>query len=188
MTAKPRQQRRVLPILSGLLIMSGVLRMTIGAGEAFASGTNQEEVIPAEPVIEGSPSEDILAALAAREARLQEREAQIADRAQALQVAEAEVAEQLTALQLAEQSLSATIAMAETASESDLTRLSTVYENMAPKDAAALFEQMPPAFAAGFLGMMEPTAAAKIMAGLKPETAYSFSVVLAGRNALVPTQ
>jgi len=59
---------------------------------------------------------------------------------------------------------------------------------MAPKDAAALFEKMPPQFAAGFLGMMDPIAASKIMAGLTPETAYSFSVVIAGRNALTPKE
>lgn len=188
MKARSARRRNVLPILSTLLILSGGLRITIGAGEALAAESGPAEVEAPEATIEGSPGEDILAAIAAREERLREREALVADRVRALQVAETEVTEQLLALQNAEESLSATIAMAETASETDLTRLSVVYENMAPKDAAALFEQMPPAFAAGFLGMMEPTAAAKIMTALKPETAYSFSVVLAGRNALVPTQ
>lgn len=188
MIFRSARRRSVLNILSALLVLSGVIRITIGAGEALAAEPVQEDVVASEPVVDGSPSEDILAAIAAREERLRQREALVADRVQALQVAEAEVSKQLQALQEAEQSLSATIALAETASESDLSRLSIVYENMAPKDAAALFEQMPPAFAAGFLGMMEPAAAAKIMAGLEPETAYSFSVVLAGRNALVPTQ
>lgn len=188
MTTRSTRRRNVLNVLSALLILSGVLRITIGAGEALAAEPASTEEPGSDPVTHGSPSEDILAAINAREERLREREALVADRVRALQVAEMEVAEQLSVLQNAEQSLSATIALAETASETDLARLSVVYENMAPKDAAALFEQMPAAFAAGFLGMMEPTAAAKIMTGLKPETAYSFSVVLAGRNALVPTQ
>lgn len=45
---------------------------------------------------------------------------------------------------------------------------------------------MDPGFAAGFLGRMRPEAAAGIMTGLSPETAYTISVVLAGRNADVP--
>ncbi|NHX27768.1 hypothetical protein HA397_27890, partial [Escherichia coli] len=83
----------------------------------------------------------------------------------------------------AEDSLRATLTLAETAAESDLARLTAVYENMKPKDAAGLFEQMSPDFAAGFMGMMRPDAAAQIMAALDPATAYSISVVLAGRNA-----
>jgi flagellar motility protein MotE (MotC chaperone) len=47
---------------------------------------------------------------------------------------------------------------------------------------------MDPVFAAGFLGRMRSDAAAAILAGLPPELAYSISVVLAGRNASVPTE
>jgi hypothetical protein len=51
---------------------------------------------------------------------------------------------------------------------------------------AALFQTMSPEFAAGFLGRMQPTSAADILTGLKPDKAYEVSVLLAGRNALVP--
>jgi flagellar motility protein MotE (MotC chaperone) len=47
---------------------------------------------------------------------------------------------------------------------------------------------MTPEFAAGFMARMRPDAAAAIMAGLEPATAYSISVVIAGRNARVPTE
>lgn len=189
--AKPSMRRRgTLQVIAGLLVFSAVIRIAVGATDAMAN--SHEPVEPAvltDPVdIADSPVTDILAALQAREDRLKEREGRMADRMQALRVAEQEVTQQIVALEQAEQALSATIALADSASELDLARLTTVYENMAPKDAAALFEQMPPQFAAGFLGMMDPTVAAKVMAGLLPETAYSFSVVLAGRNALVPTQ
>ena len=106
----------------------------------------------------------------------------------ALRVAEQEVTEKLAALTGAEAALRATLALAETAAESDLSRLATVYENMKPKDAAALFTEMTPEFAAGFLGLMQPEAAAAIMTELEAPVAYSISVMLAGRNALVPTQ
>lgn len=188
---KPATRRRgTLQIIAGLLLFSAVIRIAIGATDALANSPEDvEEVEPVPPaVMEKSPVSDIRVALDARESRLKDREGRMADRMQALRVAEQEVAEQISVLQQAEEALSATIALADSASESDLARLTTVYENMAPKDAAALFEKMPPQFAAGFLGLMDPVIAAKVMAGLTPETAYSFSVVLAGRNAQVPTQ
>ena len=94
----------------------------------------------------------------------------------------------MRALEEAEGILNATIAMAESASQTDVAQLTTVYENMKPKEAAALFEEMSPEFAAGFLGLMRPDVAAAIMTRLAPATAYSFSVVLAGRNANAPTE
>jgi len=181
------QRRSTLHLVAGLLILSAFFRVFIGATEAMANNATQTPDIAIDPE-PAKPDGSLLAALQSREDRIAAREAQLADRIQALQVAEDEIGQKLSALQAAEESLKATIALADSASETDLLRLATVYENMAPKDAAALFEQMPPPFAAGFLGMMDPTAAAKIMAGLTPETAYSFSVVLAGRNANVPKQ
>lgn len=190
MTQTLRRKRGPLHVIAALLVTSAVLRLTVGGGEAFANSHVEPEMIDPVPSqqSDASPSVDLLAALRAREERMIAREERFADRIQALNVAESEIAEQLAVLQQAEEALSATIALADSAAETDLGRLTTVYENMASKDAAALFEQMPPQFAAGFLGMMDPASAAKIMAGLAPETAYSFSVVLAGRNALVPTQ
>jgi flagellar motility protein MotE (MotC chaperone) len=190
MTRKPKKRagKGTLHIISGLLIASAVVRVGAHAGPARAeSDTEIAEITAQEPQTQSEPG-SLLAALQSREARLEEREAQLRNRMQALHVAEAEIDEKLRALVLAEEDLRATIALADTAAETDLTRLTTVYENMKPKEAAALFSEMPPQFAAGFLGMMRPDAAAMIMTELEPETAYSFSVVLAGRNANVPTQ
>lgn len=187
MTAPRRtgQRRGTLHVLAAFLILSAVLRGGAQIGPAFAQ--QAEETMP-QTTATAAPTADILAAFDAREARLTAREGQLQDRLQALRIAEAEIDEKLAALRAAEQALTATIAQAETASIADLERLTTVYENMKPKDAAALFEQMQPQFAAGFLGMMQPAAAALIMSQLPPDVAYSFSVVLAGRNANVPTQ
>ena len=107
-------------------------------------------------------------------------------RQKALAVADEEIQRRLVVLEEAEKSLRSLLAIANTAAEDDLARLTAVYESMKPKDAAALFEKMEPAFAAGFLGRMRSDAAAGVMAGLTPETAYSISVILAGRNADVP--
>lgn len=190
----PRRGRGTLHMLAGLLLISALVRVgTTGVAMAEAATDTHEE--PQEMVAHtpapAAPSEDTSALLAAfqqRESRLSAREAQLIDRLQALRIAEAEIAKQLVALEEAEQALSATIALADVAAETDLGQLVDVYENMKPKDAAELFETMTPEFAAGFLGMMNPESAAQIMTLVPPDVSYSISVVLAGRNANVPTQ
>ncbi|MFK7834719.1 MAG: MotE family protein [Sulfitobacter sp.] len=128
----------------------------------------------------------LLSSLRERERRVKEREAQIEMRNKALIVADAEISKRLNTLEVAEANLRQTLALADGAAEDDLARLTSVYESMKPKDAAALFETMEPDFAAGFLGRMRPDAAASVMAGLPPDVAYSISVILAGRNAKAP--
>ncbi len=192
-TRKRAPMRGVLWVIALLLAASGVLRLN-GSGGALAreisnvmSGSGEEHVAEAQACETEADIMAVLTRLREREALLEDREAALADRMQALAVAEVEVKENLTALVAAEERLKATMALANTAAEDDLGRLTAVYENMKAKEAAALFETMDPQFAAGFLGRMRPEAAAAIMAGLKPETAYTISVVLAGRNANVPT-
>ena len=107
-------------------------------------------------------------------------------RSKALSVIDEEITKRLTALEQAEVELRGTLALADNAAENDLARLTSVYENMKPKDAAALFGAMEPDFAAGFLGRMRPDAAAAVLAGLSPDAAYSISVILASRNANAP--
>jgi flagellar motility protein MotE (MotC chaperone) len=178
--------------LATMLLASGLIRLAADAGAliAHAEGNTSQTAATTEPMT--CPNEEeltaLLAAISEREGRVAEREDQITDRTQAIQVAEARLTDRIAALDEAQAALAATLSVAETAASDDLTRLTTVYENMKPKDAAALFSEMPPEFASGFLARMRPEAAAAIMAGLDPATAYSFSVMIAGRNANVPTQ
>jgi flagellar motility protein MotE (MotC chaperone) len=196
MTRKNRRRqpgRGALVMIAGILLLSGLLRMGDGAGQALALAKDGVEVatLPEADTQACETPDDlrrVLKAIQEREQALNRRESALQDRMQALSVAERETEKKLQALLDAEDSLRQTIAMAESASETDLERLTKVYENMKPKQAAALFEEMAPNFAAGFLGRMRPEAAAAIMAGLTPEAAHTFSVVLAGRNANVPKE
>lgn len=180
-------------LISCLLIGSAVLRVASGAGQAVATEGPLEE---ASATSENSQSENqeidrnqlsnMLQAFQEREKRISENERKLEIRMKALAVADEEIERRLAVLKEAEDSLRSVLTMANTAAEDDLARLTSVYENMKPKDAAALFEEMEPAFAAGFLGRMRSETAAGIMAGLSPQVAYSISVILAGRNADVP--
>ena len=128
----------------------------------------------------------LVTALKAREARVAAAETALEDRRQALALTEKVVTAKLAELKAAEEKLARTLAIADTAADKDVARLTEVYAAMKPKQASAVFEQMAPDFAAGFLGRMPPAAAAAIMSGLSPDKAYTVSVLLAGRNAGAP--
>lgn len=192
-TLSRRKGRGSVFLISFLLIGSAAIRIGSGAGQAVATESlTAEKISPAvggdAPVTEMNRGDmsALLKAFQEREARISESEEKIAMRSKALSVANEEIEKKLSILQDAENSLRSLLALANTAAEDDLVRLTTVYENMKPKDAAILFEEMEPAFAAGFLGRMRPDSAAGIMAGLSPTAAYTISVILAGRNADIP--
>jgi flagellar motility protein MotE (MotC chaperone) len=180
-------------LIASLLFGSAALRVGVGAGQAVATENRLDTPVKAEQAVQFSePSTDLseygqmLEAFQKREKAIIEKEQKLEVRLKALSVADQEIERRMKAMEDAENMLREMLALASTAAEDDLTRLTAVYENMKPKDAAALFEEMEPAFAAGFLGRMKPAAAAGVMAGLTPQTAYSVSVILAGRNAGVP--
>ena len=198
-----RKPRGALAAICALLVTSALLRVAIGAGEALAreeGDSPKPEVAHAADPLPGKGADPagatrliaeadiqpLLDALNAREARIHKRESAIEVRLQALAVAEEEIERKMTALVEAEASLRDTLALARTAAADDIEKLTNVYANMKPKQAAALFQEMDPEFAAGFLGRMRPDAAAAIMAGMTPQSAYLVSVILAGRNANVP--
>lgn len=195
--AKTKRRRRAgtkggLAMIAVLLLGSAALRLGHNAGQAFALASDDMETPTLDSASVGhecdAPGDlkPILEAFQQRENHLSAQESALRDRMHALKIADDKVSQKLAALTEAEEALRQTMALAESAAEGDLARLTKVYETMKPKQAAALFEEMTPEFAAGFLGRMRPDAAAAILAGLSPEVARTFSVVLAGRNANVP--
>lgn len=179
--------RGALLILALFLAASGALRLGDGIGGALANSASEPATALAAQVCADPPAA-LAAALKARDADLAAREAALARREAAFALADAAIKARLQELQASEDELKATLKLADGAAEEDLKRLTAVYQAMKPADAAKLFAAMAPEFAAGFLGRMTPDAAALVMAGLPPDKAYSISVLIAGRNALVPRQ
>ncbi len=182
-----RNGRGALIAISLMFASSAALRLGDGLGASLARAA--EGTAPPEGAT-GScalPSE-LAAALAQREARVLAQEAALSDRSAALTLAEDALRGKLEDMRTAEADLRKTLAIADGAAESDLARLTAVYETMKPKQAAQLFDAMQPEFAAGFLGRMRPGAAAAVLAGMAPEKAYAVSAILAGRNAMAPKE
>lgn len=178
-------------LIAAILFLSAGVRVFTSASMVQAADTPAQSVREAEAARREKDElsmERLLSDLLEREAKLDEREEKFKNRMSILRDAETRFSEKLASLKAAEKKLRDTMALAQTIAEDDLARLTAVYENMKPKDAAALFEQMEPDFAAGFLGRMRPDSAADIMSGLTPQIAYSISAVLAGRNSQVPRE
>lgn len=200
MKSSRKFRKGVVTVIAALFISSAALRVGIGAGEAIAQVES-----PAEDSVKTSsesaseyPSDSaksppnhaemsiLLEALQVREKKLKTNEQRLKMRSKALEVATREVEKRISDLEKIEGNLRKTLSLADGAAENDLAQLTSVYENMKPKDAAAIFESMAPPFAAGFLGRMRADSAAAILSGLTPELAYTISVILAGRNAKAP--
>lgn len=188
--------RGTVAILAFLFIASAMLRFATSATEVVAEARtafSQPLDVDVQNVLEADhPTDEHLAQLLkqfdVREKSIRQKELDLEKRMIVLKAAEKRVGEQLQQMEVAEMKLRKTLALASTAAEDDLARLTAVYENMKPKTAAALFEEMAPEFSAGFIARMRPDAAASILAGMRPQTAYSISTILAGRNADVPTE
>jgi flagellar motility protein MotE (MotC chaperone) len=191
--AQPARRRRRVSILLALglvFVFSAILRIgqigtPFGAQPANAFDTSA----PAEGL--AGPTSPIRAALDEVErlrADLAAREADITERERAMEAAQVLIEERIETLRATEERLTTLMALSDTAAETDLDRLTRVYETMEPDAAAPLFAQMEPSFAAGFLSRMSPAASAALMSELEPQTAYAISVVLATRNAAAPTR
>ncbi|MDP5220014.1 hypothetical protein Q5Y75_22650 [Ruegeria sp. 2205SS24-7] len=193
---EPRRARvGTLFLITLFLLGSAMVRIGLHAGPAIAREITAEETGKDGDGSRAAPAlateahlQPVLAAFAERETRIARRETQLEDRLKALDIAERAIEARLVELTAAEEALRQTLALADGAAEGDLGILTEVYENMKPKETAALFEEMDPAFAAGFLARMTPESAAKVMSGLSPTAAYTVSVVLASRNTSVPRE
>lgn len=176
-----------LAVLTILLVVSGAIRLTSGPVAAFATDLDPAGVSGiASSGTTNAPDRDMdrwIDELMRRDEALKQAEANIAKEREELALAKRILAEQFDALQAAQADLRRSLHAAGETAAGDVSQLTSVYERMKPKEAAAIFEKMDPGFAAGFLARMKPEAAAQVMAGLQPETAYVFSAILAGRNA-----
>ncbi|WP_298492477.1 hypothetical protein [uncultured Maritimibacter sp.] len=177
--------RSALTLIAMCFMGSFVVRVAAETGMALAAETGDEPAATQTPVTDIAR---LVQSLKEREDLIAEREAALEERAQTLAIAEDQIRKNLEALEQAEADLKSMIALSAEAAENDIEKLTSLYENMKPKEAVAVFAAMEPNFAAGFLGRMRSDAAAAILAGLDPEQAYAISVILAGRNANAPTQ
>lgn len=183
-----KDRSSVTVVLIGLFVVSAAIRVISGPLPALAldvTGSDFEAILryPERDFAAGAALLDpLVSEIEARRSDLVEREAALERREKEAESLSQEIAKQLAELEVAEERLEGILAIARTASETDVAQLVSVYEAMKPKDTARIFSEMTPDFAAGFLARMQPEIAARVVSALDPQKAYSISVVLAGRN------
>ncbi len=181
------RQRSLLTLLGLFFAVSSVLRL----GNIDEAWANIGTPIDSDIMTVGScDMTDTLRATLAEAASLRdgltERQLALDDRERALDAAQILIEARIAELEAAEARLEALLSLSDSAAETDLERLTRVYETMDAAESAPLFAQMEPSFAAGFLSRMTPEAGASLLAELEPQAAYAISVVLATRNASAP--
>lgn len=127
-------------------------------------------------------SEDLSAALAADQSRLQTETEKLAAKELDLQAMEAELAETRADLIALQASLETRWENMQAFASEDLNHLAQMYGAMKPDQAATIFDQMDPGFAAGFLRLLNSEQAGLIMANMESQQAYIVSVRLASLN------
>lgn len=166
-----------------LMILCFALSAVLRAAEVAPAAAEQAraDTITEAGCVAGS-DDALLTAIRERGEELDRREREVEERLALLAVAEREYEARRADLLAAEQRLAETMALADTAAEEDIARLTQIYENVKPKRAASIFDTMDSKFAAGILGRMSPPAAAEILTLMDTDKAYAVSVILAARN------
>jgi len=127
-------------------------------------------------------SADVLQALAERRKALDARENDVAIREKLLAAAEARIDEKITELKSLKGQIDTVFKAEETEGDAKYDSLVKVYENMKPKDAAAVFERLDMTVLLELLGRMNERKLAAIMAAMDPERAQAVTVELATAN------
>lgn len=147
------------------------------AGEAE---TNAPPVdLAARPAPRAAQSEDVLEALAARRKVLDARQADLDMRENLLAATEARIDDKIAELKSIKAEIDEVFATEESRGEEKLMSLVKVYENMKPKDAAAVFEQLDMAVLLDLLDRMSERKMAAILAAMDPARAQAVTVALA---------
>lgn len=150
------------------------------AAEVKTADTANTKTVPIEGQI--CFSEDLSAALANDQLRLETETDKLAARELELQAMEAELAQTRADLTALQASLETRWTDMQAFAGEDLNHLAQMYGAMKPDQAATIFDQMDPGFAAGFLRLLNSEQAGLIMANMESQQAYIVSVRLASLN------
>lgn len=128
---------------------------------------------------------EVLENLSQRRAALDARENDIVMRERLLEAAERRVDERIAELSAIQARIEGLLLQRDEEEEAQLQSLVTVYENMRPKDAAAIFERLDQQILVDVASRMREARIAPILAEMQPESAQELTVLLATRLAQV---
>ncbi len=153
-----------------------------GHGEDDGVKGRPEVNLAAPPAPSNAQSEDVLEALAARRKTLDQRQAEVEMREKLLAAAEARIDQKIEELKTLKAEVDEVFQTEEAKGDEKMKSLVKVYENMKPKDAAAVFEQMEMDVLLNLLDRMNERKLAAILASMDPARAQAVTVALATVN------
>ncbi len=138
--------------------------------------------LAARPAPAGSESNDVLEALASRRKALDARQNEVEMREKLLAAAEARIDDKIAELKELKTKIDEVFKTEESKGDEKFRSLVKVYENMKPKDAAAVFEQLDMTVLLELLDRMNERKLAAILAAMDPARAQAVTVALATEN------
>ena len=141
--------------------------------------TRPEVDLAARPGPMEAESKDVLEALAERRKALDVRQSEMEMREKLLAAAEARIDEKIVELKELKAQIDTVFQTEETKGDEKFKSLVKVYENMKPKDAAAVFEQLEMGVLLELLDRMNERKLAAILAAMDPARAQEVTVALA---------
>ncbi|MEO0961804.1 MAG: hypothetical protein AAFY01_05210 [Pseudomonadota bacterium] len=127
-------------------------------------------------------SDDVLEALAQRRKALDARENEVAMREKLLAAAETRIDDKIVELKELKVKIDEVFKTEESKGDAKFKSLVKVYENMKPKDAAAVFEQLDMTVLLELLDRMNERKLAAVLAAMDPARAQAVTVALATEN------
>lgn len=127
-------------------------------------------------------SDDVLEALAQRRKALDARQNEVAMREKLLAAAEARIDDKIVELKELKAKIDEVFKTEESKGDAKFKSLVKVYENMKPKDAAAVFEQLDMKVLLELLDRMNERKLAAVLAAMDPARAQAVTVALATEN------
>ncbi|HET8729423.1 MAG TPA: hypothetical protein VFO41_18120 [Alphaproteobacteria bacterium] len=153
------------------------------AAETPAGATDVVAMLPPDHGRSGSEL-DLLQSLSVRRQELQDRERALSQREALLAVAEQRFAEKSAELEMLRTQIEDLLGQVDEQREAQLANLVGIYENMRPKDAAAIFDGLDLEVLINVLDRMREQKSAAILAGMNPERARQVTTELAQRRQL----
>lgn len=144
--------------------------------------TRPDVDLSARPAPARSQSNDVLQALAARRKALDVRQNEVEIREKLLAAAETRIDDKIAELKELKAKIDEVFKTEESKGDAKFKSLVKVYENMKPKDAAAVFEQLEMGVLLELLDRMSERKLAAIMAAMDPSRAQAVTVALATAN------
>lgn len=138
--------------------------------------------LAARPAPASRQSDDVLEALAQRRKALDARQNEVAMREKLLAAAEARIDDKIVELKELKAKIDEVFKTEESKGDAKFKSLVKVYENMKPKDAAAVFEQLDMTVLLELLDRMNERKLAAVLAAMDPARAQAVTVALATEN------